>query len=297
MDLSSASSQLNNSWVQKNNLVQRRKLKNQLFIIGALGITGLLLLVLFSILAILLINGLSGLSLFTLSHMTAPQGIKGGLLNPILGSLFQTGLAIFLAIPIGVLAGIFLAEYGNTRMVSLVRFISDMLMSAPSILVGLFIYTVIVIYLGYSAFAGICALAILAIPLIVRTTEDTLRLIPTTIREAGFALGAPKWKVIIFVCLPIAKGGIMTGILLAISRIVGEAAPLLFTSLGNSDWSWNIFAPMTSLPLIIYQYADSADDQWVQLAWTAALLITMAVLCLNIVAKSYLEKGLKNKRK
>lgn len=274
----------------KGHLLSWRLLKNRSMTIFAFATLGMMLCILISILATLLMNGISGLSFFTLSHMTAPQGLPGGLLNPILGSIIQVGLATLMAVPMGIFGGVFLAECPNKKLSAVIRFIADMMMSVPSILVGLFVYILLVMTMGYSAFSGACALAILALPVIARTTEEALNMVPVAIHEAGFALGAPKWKVVLLVCLPAARGGVITGILLAVSRIAGETAPLLFTSLGNSDWSWNIFKPMASLPLIIYQYADSADDTWISLAWTAALFITFFVLCLNLIARIYVDR-------
>lgn len=275
---------------RSSNLMRWRFIKNHCMTVFAFFTILIMLCILISILATLIINGLSGLSFFTLTHMTAPQGLPGGLLNPILGSLIQVGLATLIAVPLGIMGGIFLAECGNKKLSAVIRFIADMMMSVPSILIGLFVYILLVMTFGYSAFAGSCSLAVLALPVIARTTEEALNMVPDSIHEAGFALGAPKWKVILWVCLPAARGGVITGILLAISRIAGETAPLLFTSLGNSDWSWNIFKPMASLPLTIYQYADSADDTWIQLAWTAALVITIFVLCLNLIARIYVDR-------
>ncbi|CAI3954121.1 ABC-type phosphate transport system [Commensalibacter communis] len=273
-----------------NHLITWRFIKNRLMTVFAFSTILVMLCILISVLITLFINGLSGLSFFTLTHMTAPQGLPGGLLNPILGSMIQVGIAIIIAVPTGILGGIFLAECSNKKLSTIIRFIADIMMSVPSILIGLFVYILLVMTMGYSALAGSVALALLALPVIARTTEEALNMVPSAIHEAGFALGAPKWKVILFICLPAAKGGIITGILLSISRMAGETAPLLFTSLGNSDWSWNILKPMASLPLTIYQYADSADDTWIKLAWTAALLITFFVLCLNLIARIYVDR-------
>ncbi|MGV4877349.1 phosphate ABC transporter permease PstA [Acetobacter indonesiensis] len=249
--------------------------------------------VLGSIIWTLLKNGLPGLtaSLFTKS-MGAP-GQDGGLANAIMGSILQTGLAILLGAPAGLLTGIYLAEYGSeSALARAVRFVSDMLLSAPSILIGLFVYMVLVAPLGhFSGYAGSVALAILAMPIMVRTTEDMLRLVPLSMREAGIALGAPKWRVILFICVRAARGGIMTGVLLAIARVAGETAPLLFTSLGNSEWSLNMGRPMASLPVAIYQYAGSAYQDWMQQAWTGALLVTLGVLIINIVVRVGIRGG------
>ncbi|GAA3669864.1 MULTISPECIES: phosphate ABC transporter permease PstA [Acetobacter] len=240
-----------------------------------------------SILWTLLKNGLAGLNvhLFTLS-MAAP-GQPGGLANAIMGSLIQTGLAILIGAPAGLMTGIYLAEYGaGSRMARIVRFVSDMLLSAPSILIGLFIYMMLVVPFGhFSGFSGAVALAILAMPIVVRTTEDMLRLVPVAMREAGIALGAPKWRVILFICVRAVRAGIMTGVLLSIARVAGETAPLLFTSLGNSEWSLDLGRPMASLPVAIYQYAGSAYQDWMQQAWTGALLVTLGVLIINIVVR------------
>ncbi|MBO1324720.1 phosphate ABC transporter permease PstA [Acetobacter sp. TBRC 12305] len=240
-----------------------------------------------SILWSLLSNGVGGLSLHLFTRSMAPPGQDGGLANAIVGSILQTGLAILLGAPAGLLTGIYLAEYGRTSpLAQAVRFVSDMLLSAPSILVGLFIYMVLVATLGhFSGLAGAVALAILAMPIVVRTTEDMLRLVPVAMREAAIALGAPKWRVILFICLRAARGGVMTGILLAVARVAGETAPLLFTSLGNSEWSLDMGRPMASLPVAIYQYAGSAYQDWMQQAWTGALLVTVGVLIINIVVR------------
>ncbi|MBE7728549.1 phosphate ABC transporter permease PstA [Komagataeibacter sp. FXV3] len=255
--------------------------------------TVVVLFVLFSILWTLITRGAGGLSLPTFLHSTAAPGSGGGLANAIIGSCEQTGLAALIGTPIGMMAGIYLSEFGQDgRIVSLVRFVSDMLLSVPSILVGLFIYLIIVEPAGhFSGMAGTLALAVLFIPIVVRTTEDMLRLVPRAMREAAYALGAPGWRVILNVCLRSARGGIMTGILLALARISGETAPLLFTSLGNLNWSTNLNAPMASLPVTIYQYAGSAYDDWVQMAWTGALLITVAVLATNILARWWLTRN------
>ncbi len=250
--------------------------------------TLIVLAALLSILATLVVRGIGGLHPSTLFRMTSPPGGGGGLLNPIIGSLIQTTLAVLIGAPVGLLAGIFLAEFGTgSPMASVVRFVSDMLLSAPSILVGLFVYLILVAPSGhFSGIAGALALAILVIPIVVRTTEDMLRLVPLSMREAAAALGATRWKVVVLICVRAARRGIATGILLAIARISGETAPLLFTSLGNLDWSINPRAPMASLPVTIYQYAGSAYNDWVQLAWTAALLITAGVLLINVIARA-----------
>jgi phosphate transport system permease protein len=245
-----------------------------------------------SILLTLLTRGLGGLSLRVFTQMTMPPGSNGGLLNAIIGSLIQTTLGTLIGTPIGLMVGTYLSEYAaGSKLGDAVRFVSDVLLSAPSILIGLFVYQILVNpFNGFSGWAGSVALAMIVIPIVVRTTEDMLRLIPTALREAAAALGAPKWKSIVFVCYRAARDGILTGVLLAIARIAGETAPLLFTSLGNLNWSVNLSQPMSSLPVTIYQYAGAAFDDWVQLAWVGALLITFGVLALNIAARFALRK-------
>ncbi len=244
-----------------------------------------------SILITLFYLGVPGLSLHMLLTVTGAPGTNGGLANAIVGSVIQAGLGTLIGTPIGLMAGTYLAEYSSgTALGNAVRFVSDILLSAPSILIGLFIYQVLVApFGGFSGFAGALALAILVIPVVVRTTEDMLRLIPITLREASIALGAPRWKTTVFICYRAALDGILTGVLLAVARVAGETAPLLFTSLGNSDYS-GLGSAMSSLPVTIYQYAASAFDDWVQLAWTGALLITMGVLGINVVARSLIRR-------
>ena len=274
-------------------LARRRRLGNQLVTILCGVATFITLAALVSILATLVLRGIGGLHLSTITHVTSPPGGGGGLLNPIIGSLIQTALATAIGAPVGMLAGIFLAEFGTASPIaSAVRFVSDMLLSAPSILVGLFVYLILVGPVGhFSGYAGAVALAILVIPIVVRTTEDMLRLVPISMREAAAALGAPRWKIVLQISVRAARKGIATGILLAIARISGETAPLLFTSLGNLGWSTDLRAPMASLPVTIYQYAGSAYADWVQLAWTAALLITAGVLLINIIARAGLGRS------
>ena len=245
-----------------------------------------------SILITLIWRGFGGLHLSVLTHMTAPPGSEGGLLNAIVGSVIQTVLGTLIGTPIGLMVGTYLSEYAaGSRLGDAVRFVSDVLLSAPSILIGLFVYQILVApFGGFSGWAGSVALAVIVIPIVVRTTEDMLRLIPIALREAAVALGAPKWKAITFVCYRAARDGIMTGVLLAIARVAGETAPLLFTSLGNLNWSANLSQPMSSLPVTIYQYAGAAFEDWVQLAWVGALLITFGVLALNITARLALRR-------
>jgi phosphate transport system permease protein len=239
------------------------------------------------ILGTLLWNGVSGLSVEVFTTMTPPPGSAGGLANAIVGSLILTIFGVVIGTPIGILAGTYMAEYGrHTRLTMVVRFVNDILLSAPSIVVGLFVYEIMVVRMGhFSAWAGGVALAILVVPVVVRTTEDMLLLVPDPLREAASALGAPRWKVIGKVAYRAARAGIVTGVLLAIARITGETAPLLFTALNNQFWSLNPNAPMASLPVTIFQFALSPYSDWQQLAWTGALMLTFAVLVLNVVAR------------
>ena len=273
-------------------MLSRRRQRRNMVAAGlcmAATTVGLALLAL--ILSTLLWLGAGGVHWSVFAHSTRPPGSGGGLLNAIVGSLIQTGLGTVIGTPIGLLVGTYLSEYaGNSRLGGAVRFVSDVLLSAPSILIGLFVYAVLVNpFNGFSGIAGSVALAVIVIPIVVRTTEDMLRLIPVSLREAAVALGAPKWKSIVFVCYRAALDGIATGVLLAIARVAGETAPLLFTSLGNLNWSTSLTQPMASLPVTIYQYAGSAFDDWVQLAWVGALLITFGVLALNILARVVLR--------
>jgi phosphate transport system permease protein len=269
-------------------LYRRRRRRNGVAMFFSLAATlvGLGWLVL--ILGVLLWEGFSGLSLKVFTEMTPPPGSDGGLLNPIVGSLIMTGLAVLIGTPVGILAGTYMAEYGRyARTTSVVRFINDILLSAPSIIVGLFIYEVMVAQMGhFSAWAGAVALAVIVIPVVIRTTEDMLLLVPNPLREAAAALGLPRAYVIRHVAYRAAKTGIVTGVLLAVARISGETAPLLFTALNNQFWSSNLNAPMASLPAVIFQFALSPYADWQKLAWTGALIITLAVLTLSIVARA-----------
>ena len=240
------------------------------------------------ILGVLLWEGLSGVSLQVFTEMTPPPGGTGGLLNPIIGSLLMTVLAIAIGTPIGILAGTYMAEYGRyARLSSVVRFVNDILLSAPSIVVGLFIYEVMVAPLGhFSGWAGAVALAVIVIPVVVRTTEDMLLLVPNALREAAAALGVPRAYIVRRIAYRAARAGIITGVLLAIARISGETAPLLFTALNNQFWSTNLNAPMASLPAVIFQFALSPYADWQRLAWTGALIITVTVLALSIIARA-----------
>jgi phosphate transport system permease protein len=240
------------------------------------------------ILSTLLWEGLSGLSWRVFTEMTPPPGADGGLLNPIVGSLMMTTLGILLGTPIGILAGTYMAEYGRyARMTSVVRFINDILLSAPSIVVGLFIYEIMVAQMGhFSGWAGAVALAVIVIPVVIRTTEDMLLLVPNALREAAASLGMPRAYVIRRVAYRAARAGIVTGVLLAVARISGETAPLLFTALNNQFFSTNLNAPLASLPVVIFQFALSPYRDWQRLAWTGALIITLAVLALSISARA-----------
>lgn len=235
----------------------------------------------------LLANGLPALTAAVFTQMTPPPGSSGGLLNAIAGSLMMTVLGTVIGTPIGILAGTYLAEFGQRGwMAPVTRFINDILLSAPSIVIGLFVYQVYVVQIKhFSGWAGALALAILVIPIVIRTTENMLRLVPSTLREAAAALGAPQWKIINFVTLRAARAGIITGVMLAIARISGETAPLLFTALNNQFWSSNMNQPMASLPGVIFQFAMSPYEDWKSLAWAGALLITLSVLTLNILAR------------
>ena len=246
------------------------------------GLTWLVL-----ILAVLLWNGLSGLSPRVFTEMTPPPGSAGGLLNPIMGSLLMTFIAVVIGTPLGILAGTYMAEYGRyDKLSSVVRFINDILLSAPSIVVGLFVYEIMVAQMGhFSGWAGAVALAVIVVPVVVRTTEDMLTLVPDTLREAAASIGLPRSLMIKRVAYRAARAGMITGVLLAVARISGETAPLLFTALNNQFWSADMNAPMASLPVVIFQFALSPYKDWQELAWTGALIITLAVLGLSIIAR------------
>ena len=240
------------------------------------------------VLGALLWKGFSGLSPAVFTQMTPPPGASGGLLNPIIGSLIMTVLAVAIGTPVGILAGTYMAEYGrHDRLSSVVRFINDILLSAPSIVVGLFIYEVMVAPMGhFSGLAGGVALAVIVIPVVVRTTEDMLTLVPNALREAATSIGLPRSMSITRICYRAARAGMVTGVLLAVARISGETAPLLFTALNNQFWSTNLNAPMASLPVVIFQFALSPYKDWQSLAWIGALIITFAVLALSISARA-----------
>ncbi len=268
-------------------LLLRRRTMEHITVGLAWFATGVGLAVLALILFELLRRGVASLRLETFIKATPPPGATGGLLNAIVGSLVMTGLAILVATPVGVLAGTWLAEYGReSKLASVVRFLNDTLLSAPSIIIGLFIYGIAVQPVGhFSGWAGALALALIALPVIVRTTEDMMSLIPESLREAGMAVGAPRWRVIVTIAYRAALSGISTGVLLAVARISGETAPLLFTALNNQFFASGINQPMSSLPVVIFQFAMSPYDNWKELAWAGALMISVAVLALNIMAR------------
>jgi phosphate transport system permease protein len=273
-------------------LYRRRRFRNRFHLTMSVLTAGFGLVWLVLILAMLLYKGVEGLNLRVFTEMTPPPGSDGGLLNAIVGSLILTFLGVLIGTPIAVLAGTYMAEYGRySKLTNVVRFINDILLSSPSIVIGLFVYGIMVRPMGYfSGLAGAVALAILVVPVVVRTTEDMLLLVPNQMREAAAALGAPRWTIIRYVSYRAAKTGIITGILLAIARISGETAPLLFTALNNQFWSTNVLGPMPSLPVVIYQFALSPYEDWQRLAWTGALLITVSVLTLSILARVLVSK-------
>jgi phosphate transport system permease protein len=269
-------------------LYYRRRMVNSLVTFSAFAATAFGLVWLAWVLWTLIIRGAGGLNIDIITEMTPPPGADGGLLNPIMGSLIMTGLATLIGTPIGILAGTYMAEYGRyNRLTMVIRFINDVLLSAPSIVVGLFVYEILVVWMGhFSAWAGVAALSILVMPVVIRTTEDMLSLVPNSLREAATALGAPRWIVIRYVAYRAALSGLITGVLLAVARISGETAPLLFTALNNQFWSSDLNAPMASLPVTIFQFALIPYVQWQRLAWAGALIITMTVLLLNIIART-----------
>ena len=268
-------------------IYRRRRTHNAVILTLSLMATAGGLIILFLILGTLLINGVPALSATLFTQTTPPPGSQGGLLNAIYGSVVMTVAATLVGTPIGVLTGTYLAEFGRgSALASVVRFINDILLSAPSIVIGLFVYEVLVVPMGhFSAWAGVVALAIIVVPVVVRTTEDMLTLVPSGLREAATALGAPRWKVIVTVIYRAAVQGMLTGVMLAIARIAGETAPLLFTALNNQFFSSNMNAPMANLPVVIFQFAMSPYVDWQLLAWGGALLITFAILVLNILAR------------
>jgi len=275
------------------NLYRKRIWTNRIGISLSMLAMVLGLFVLLWILSVLFINGFKALDFNMFFHSTPAPGTEdGGLANAIVGSLMLVGFATLVSTPIGILAGIYLAEYGDTSKTAEVsRFMTDIMLSAPSIVLGLFVYAILVAQVKhFSGWAGTIALSLIAIPVVIRTTENMLRLVPGSLREAAFALGAPRWKVATMVTLRAAKAGVLTGVLLALARISGETAPLLFTALNNQFFSLDMNGPMSNLPVVIFQFALSPYDNWVRLAWGGALLITMTVLVLNILARVFFRE-------
>ena len=274
-------------------LYRRRRMANAWGMATSMVAMALGLTVLMWILVVLFSNGFAALDWNMLTQDTpAPGTDGGGLRNAIVGSLMMVGLSVLVATPVGILAGIYLTEYGDhSKTAELTRFVTDIMLSAPSIVVGLFVYAIAVATLGgFSGYAGSMALALIAVPVVMRTTENMLRLVPGSLREAAFALGAPRWKVSLSVTLRAAKSGVITGLLLAIARISGETAPLLFTALNNQFFNTDMTKPMANLPVVIYQFAMSPYDNWIELAWGGALLVTLAVLLLNILARVFFRE-------
>ena len=265
----------------------RRKRVNRLAIVLAMAAMAFGLFWLFWILFETVRLGLDGLTLATLTQMTPPPNEAGGLANAIYGSFLMVMLAAFVGTPIGVMAGIYLAEFDTKGWLAVVtRFVNDILLSAPSIVIGLFVYAVVVSHFkSFSGWAGVVALALIVIPVVIRTTENMLQLVPAGLREAAYALGAPKWKVILSITLKAARAGVVTGVMLAIARVAGETAPLLFTALSNQFWTSSLNQPMASLPVTIFKFAMSPYENWQKLAWAGVFLITVAVLGLNILAR------------
>lgn len=270
-----------------HNLYRQRRVVNHITMVMSMLAVGFGLFWLVWILWTLFSYGLGGINLSVFTQSTPPPGSTGGLANAIYGSLLMTFFGTLIGTPVGILAGVYLAEFGERGWLApATRFINDILLSAPSIVIGLFVYEIYVISVGhFSGWAGALALAIIVVPVVVRTTENMLRLVPNTLREAAAALGAPQWKVVMMVTLRASKAGVLTGILLAVARISGETAPLLFTALNNQFWSSNMNQPMANLPVVIFQFAMSPYEDWHALAWAGALLITVSVLGLNVLAR------------
>jgi phosphate transport system permease protein len=265
----------------------KRKIVNQIALILSLGAMCFGLFWLAWILIETLHQGIAGLSIAAFTQMTPPPNEVGGIANALWGSFLMVSLATCIGTPIGIMAGIYLAEYGSkSRLASITRFVNDILLSAPSIVIGLFVYAIIVVkFKSFSGFAGVMALALIVIPVVIRTTENMLALVPSGLREAAYALGSPKWKVIMSITLRASRAGVVTGVLLAVARIAGETAPLLFTALSNQFWTSDLGEPMASLPVTIFKFAMSPYENWQQLAWAGVLIITVAVLGLNILAR------------
>jgi len=277
-------------------LYDSRVRANRIGLTLSMGAMVLGLAVLIWILIVLFGNGLAAIDLDMFAADTpAPGSEGGGLRNAIVGSLMMVALTVLVATPVGILAGVYLAEFGDTnRVAATTRFVTDIMLSAPSIVLGLFVYAIAVATVGhFSGFAGSLALSLIAVPVILRTTENMLRLVPGSLREAAFALGAPRWKVCLMVTLRAAKSGVITGVLLALARISGETAPLLFTALNNQFFSTNMAQPMANLPVVIFQFAMSPYDNWIRLAWGGALLITLTVLIINVLARVLFREKVK----
>ena len=284
--------------LKPNNPIYRRRLiQHRIGIMLSISAMALGISALLWILAVLIINGFGAIDIDIFTHTTpAPGSDGGGLLNPIIGSLMMVGFATLISTPIGIFAGMYLAEYGEeSRFAQTTRFVTDIMLSAPSIVIGLFIYAIYVANVRhFSGWAGSYAIALIAIPVVVRTTDNMLALVPSSLREAAFALGAPRWKVATLISLRAVKAGVLTGILLAVARISGETAPLLFTALNNQFFSSDMNAPMANLPVVIFQFAMSPYDNWRELAWGGALIITFSVLALNILARVLVRTGKNN---
>ena len=284
--------------LKPNNPIYRRRLiQHRIGIMLSISAMALGISALLWILAVLIINGFGAIDIDIFTHTTpAPGSDGGGLLNPIIGSLMMVGFATLISTPIGIFAGMYLAEYGEeSRFAQTTRFVTDIMLSAPSIVIGLFIYAIYVANVRhFSGWAGSYAIALIAIPVVVRTTDNMLALVPSSLREAAFALGAPRWKVATLIRLRAVKAGVLTGILLAVARISGETAPLLFTALNNQFFSSDMNAPMANLPVVIFQFAMSPYDNWRELAWGGALIITFSVLALNILARILVRTGKNN---
>ncbi|SRR5579871_3521275 len=273
---------------------RRRKVTNAVALAASVAAMVFGLAWLLSILWNVIVLGITHITPMLFTAMTPAPGQQGGLANAIVGSLIMVTVATVLGTPIGVLAGIYLAEYGaRSWLARVTRFVNDMLLSAPSIIIGLFVYAILVARVGeFSGWAGIVSLTLLVIPVVVRTTENMLLLVPNSLREAAFALGAPKWRVILMVTLRASRAGVLTGVLLAVARISGETAPLLFTSLSNQFWSLDLSKPMANLPVTIFKFAMSPFEDWQHLAWAGVFLITLGVLALNIIARTFLKDDL-----
>ena len=276
-------------------LVRRRKWTNKIALGLSLAAMAFGVFWLAWILKDVLVLGIGGLSVQLFTEMTPAPGSQGGLLNAIVGSLIMVALATLIGAPIGMLAGVYLAEFGQRGWLgSTTRFINDILLSAPSIVIGLFIYALVVARMGgFSGLAGVLALALIVVPVVVRTTENMLILVPNSLREAAFALGSPKWRVVKSVTLRAARAGVITGVLLAVARIAGETAPLLFTALSNQFWSVSLAQPMANLPVTIFKFAMSPFADWQQLAWAGVFLITMGVLVINVIARALFKEEIK----